>query len=116
MPDVQALDNRIAQLEGIVRAQKENLKHWRSESDRDNGIIARLRTELHRRKHQPFEYDPSEQTMEDRVASWVISRIGQEHMKSSERAVRLLEEAVELCQSEGIQLALIQRQAEIRVL
>lgn len=36
------LDNWICKLEGIVRANKEALNHWRSESDRDAGKIQRL--------------------------------------------------------------------------
>ena len=41
-------------------------------------------------------------TLERRVANWVESRIGKSHMQSKERAMRLLEEAIELAQAEGI--------------
>lgn len=41
-------------------------------------------------------------TLEGRVAEWVHTRIGPEHMHPRERAMRLLEEAVELAQAEGI--------------
>lgn len=105
------LENRIAHLEGVVRAQNENLKHWRAESDRDAGIIARLKSELYKRKHQPFEYDQDEPSFEDRVAAWVTTRIGPEHMQSAERAMRLLEEAMELAQAEGIDIFKVVRQA-----
>jgi len=39
---------------------------------------------------------------ESRVADWVNTRIGPAHMHRRERAMRLLEEALELAQSEGI--------------
>lgn len=40
--------------------------------------------------------------LQNRVKFWIITRIGADHMHSRERAMRLLEEAVELAQSEGI--------------
>jgi hypothetical protein len=49
-------------------------------------------------------------TMEQRVAEWVVSRIGSAGMDRRERALRLLEEAVELAQAEGITLAQVARQ------
>lgn len=41
-------------------------------------------------------------TLENRMKKWVVTRIGVDHMQPKERAMRLLEEAVELAQSEGI--------------
>jgi hypothetical protein len=40
--------------------------------------------------------------LEHRAAEWVVTRIGIDHMQSRERAMRLLEEAFELAQAEGI--------------
>lgn len=40
--------------------------------------------------------------LENRMKKWVVSRIGVDHMQPKERAMRLLEEAIELAQSEGI--------------
>lgn len=40
--------------------------------------------------------------LQQRVAAWVRSRIGDEHMQPKERAMRLLEEACELAQAHGI--------------
>ena len=40
--------------------------------------------------------------LQSRVAEWVRTRIGESHLHPRERAMRLLEEAVELAQSEGI--------------
>ena len=48
--------------------------------------------------------------LESRVRSWVESRIGVEHMQPKERAMRLLEEAVELVQAEGIDIDLAAKQ------
>ncbi len=39
---------------------------------------------------------------EVRAANWVVNRIGEDHMQPRERAMRLLEEAIELAQAEGI--------------
>ncbi len=54
------------------------------------------------RKHQPFEYDPTSVSLEDRVAHWVRTRLGAENLHHRERSMRLLEEAIELAQAEGI--------------
>lgn len=43
--------------------------------------------------------------LEERVAEWVRTRIGEAHMHRKERSMRLLEEAVELVQAEGIDYA-----------
>lgn len=40
--------------------------------------------------------------LENRVESWVRTRLGDDHMNRRERAMRLVEEAVELAQAEGI--------------
>src|SRR4051812_385355 len=45
---------------------------------------------------------PNPRSLEERVADWIVTRIGPEHMNSRERAMRGLEEQVELAQSEGI--------------
>jgi len=44
-------------------------------------------------------------SLENRVADWVRTRIGPEHMNRRERAMRLLEEVVELAQAEGVTFA-----------
>lgn len=64
-----------------------------------------------RKRDMPEPVLAGGETMEDRVAAWVRSRIGEDHMYSRERAMRLLEEAVELAQAEGIQIGMIERQA-----
>lgn len=51
-------------------------------------------------------------TLEARVKQWVETRIGDKHMASGERAMRLLEEAIELAQAEGITLDMVNRQAD----
>lgn len=48
--------------------------------------------------------------LQKRVMEWVRTRIGPEHTHSRERAMRLLEEAVELAQAEGIFIESVQRQ------
>jgi len=50
-------------------------------------------------------------TLEDRMKEWVISRIGVEHMNPRERAMRLLEEAIELAQAEGVSEGQVTAQA-----
>jgi hypothetical protein len=49
-------------------------------------------------------------TLEKRVEHWVITRIGAEHMHRRERAMRLLEEAIELSQAEDITEDMVNRQ------
>lgn len=49
---------------------------------------------------------------ESRVANWVCTRIGPKHMRPRERAMRLLEEAIELAQAEGITAEQVSRQVE----
>jgi hypothetical protein len=53
-------------------------------------------------------------TLESRVANWIRTRIGESpvHMQSKERAMRLVEEAVELAQAEGITVGMCHRQVE----
>jgi hypothetical protein len=50
--------------------------------------------------------------LEKRVAAWVCSRIGVAHMHPRERAMRLLEESIELAQAEGITAEQVARQAD----
>lgn len=50
--------------------------------------------------------------LEDRVAYWVRTRIGDAHMAPKERAMRLLEEAVELVQAEGITQEMVLKQVD----
>jgi len=51
-------------------------------------------------------------SLEVRISNWVRTRIGPEHMHPRERAMRLLEEAVELAQAEGITADQAHRQIE----
>jgi hypothetical protein len=55
---------------------------------------------------------PVQLSLEERVAAWVRTCIGEAHMHSRERAMRLLEEAVELAQAEGITAALVAKQVQ----
>ena len=41
-------------------------------------------------------------SQQTRVKEWIASRLGPEHMTPRERALRVLEEALELAQSEGV--------------
>jgi len=50
---------------------------------------------------KPME-SPREMILEHRVESWVRTRLGASQMDRGERAFRLLEEAIELCQTEGV--------------
>lgn len=50
--------------------------------------------------------------LQNRVEDWIKTRIGQSHMQPRERAMRLLEEAIELAQSEGITEDMVRDQAE----
>lgn len=50
--------------------------------------------------------------LEVRVADWVRTRIGNDHMNPRERAMRLLEEASELAQSEGVTLEQARKQID----
>jgi hypothetical protein len=50
--------------------------------------------------------------LECRVAEWVRTRIGADHLQPRERAMRLLEEAAELAQAEGITSDLAIKQLE----
>jgi hypothetical protein len=49
--------------------------------------------------------------LESRFARWIESRIGADHMHSKERAMRNLEESIELAQAEGITQGAVNRQA-----
>jgi hypothetical protein len=51
-------------------------------------------------------------TLEYRMMRWVCSRIGADHMQPKERAMRLLEESIELAQAEGITLQQVGKQVE----
>jgi hypothetical protein len=51
-------------------------------------------------------------SLEQRVAEWVRTRIGDAHMQPKERAMRLLEEAIELAQAEGITQEQVYQQTE----
>lgn len=65
--------------------------------------ITRLRIQLDGgQKHQPFEYDPRPLTIEEQAIHWVRTAIGAQSATPAERALRLLEEAMELAQAEGI--------------
>lgn len=50
--------------------------------------------------------------LEQRTAAWVRTRIGERHMHSRERAMRLLEEAIELAQAENISSDAVRRQVD----
>lgn len=80
-------DREIYRLNGVVRSLTESLDHWRKQFDAEYAEVLRLNLEM---------------SLESRVAAWVCSRIGPEYMASKERAMRCLEEAVELAQAEGI--------------
>ena|SRR5579864_8361452 len=49
-------------------------------------------------------------TLEERVEYWIVTRIGAENAHRRERAMRLLEEAVELAQAEGVTEEMVNRQ------
>jgi hypothetical protein len=49
--------------------------------------------------------------LEKRAEIWVRTRIGDAHMHPRERAMRLLEEAIELAQAEGISFEQVRAQA-----
>jgi hypothetical protein len=72
-----------------------------------------MAAELERRKRAAENGAESgeDASLEARVAEWVRTRIGPEHMNTRERAMRLLEEAVELAQAEGITAELVGKQA-----
>jgi len=57
-------------------------------------------------------YAPVPYTLESRVQEWVISRLGEDHMYSPERAMRLFEETAELVQAEGIDRDAAHRQVD----
>ncbi len=80
------LQQEVYRLNGIIRSQVDSLNHWRKAFDTTQ--------------------------LEARVRSWVEERIGKDHMAPRERAMRLLEEAIELCQAEGIQADLVAKQCE----
>jgi hypothetical protein len=50
--------------------------------------------------------------LEVRVAVWVKTRLGPDHMQRRERAMRLLEEAIELAQAEGLTIDQVVKQAD----
>lgn len=52
-----------------------------------------------------------EKDLEDRVAEWIRTRVGEANAHRRERAMRLLEEAVELAQAEGITETQVSRQS-----
>jgi hypothetical protein len=51
----------------------------------------------------------SERSLGKRILSWVESIFGKESITSRERATRVVEEAIELAQAEGISLCLLQK-------
>lgn len=73
---VELEEHELYRLRGVVRSYTEALNHWRQAFDQTH--------------------------LENRVREWVVSRIGPEHMTTRERAMRLLEEAIELAQAEGV--------------
>lgn len=48
--------------------------------------------------------------IEGAVGEWVATRLGPQHTTSKERAMRLLEESIELAQAEGIEMELALKQ------
>lgn len=50
--------------------------------------------------------------LEERVAEWIRTRIGEANSHRRERAMRCLEEAVELAQAEGIGIDLVRKQVD----
>ncbi len=92
--------NQLAWENEVLRADNERMKDVlqlaREASNQD--------LELSRTTSIPYY-------LESRVATWIRSRIGADHMHAKERAMRLLEEAIELAQSEGITQGQVNRQA-----
>jgi hypothetical protein len=81
------LRNEIHRLKAIVRSQVDALNYWRA------------------------VYDATVPgAFEARVRAWIESRIGIEHMHPKERAMQLLEEAIELAQAEGIDIDMVAKQ------
>lgn len=50
--------------------------------------------------------------IEGGVGDWVSTRLGPQHTRSKERAMRLLEESIELAQAEGIAIDMVTKQVE----
>lgn len=112
---------RIAELEGALqRIQSKLLTVQCAKPDCDGIIgfvldivVALVATDA---PHAPTEAEaadmgsPVEISLETRVADWVITRIGLDHMASPERAMRLLEESVELAQAEGLTESQVNKQ------
>ena len=81
-----SLQQRVWQLEHVVAELNKSLIYWRR------------------------VYDGTQ--LEAGVREWVSSRLGKDHNSPQERAMRLLEEVVELAQSEGIPLELVTEQVK----
>ncbi len=86
--------------------QKNNELAW--ENARLSQELLTVKDTLERARAQANEYLEQVRTAtlpgyaEVRAANWVVNRIGEDHMQPRERAMRLLEEAIELAQAEGI--------------
>ncbi len=86
--------------------QKNNELAW--ENARLSQELLTVKDTLERARAQANEYLEQVRTAtlpgyaEVRAANWVVSRVGEDHMQPRERAMRLLEEAIELAQAEGV--------------
>lgn len=72
---IERLSDKIAGLEGIVRANKEALNHWRSESDRDAGKIQRLEKALTESNGELFNERADNRRLEERIAEFEKARV-----------------------------------------
>ncbi|MGA2270304.1 MAG: hypothetical protein ABSH44_17670 [Bryobacteraceae bacterium] len=78
--------------------------------DRERELLEVNNLELERRRRAERERDNMRAIwerawktgLEERVAEWIRTRIGEPNLHHKERAMRLLEEALELAQAEGI--------------
>lgn len=68
----------------------------------DAALISEENTTLRAQFEAERANHPDARRLQERVAEWVRTRIGPAHMDRKERAMRLLEEAIELAQAEGI--------------
>lgn len=100
----------------FVRTEEDWQARERELLAENNRLLERARAaedRLHHLLHgrvkapQPFEYDPDVDYLEDRAIAWVRSRIGAVATSPAERALRLLEEVLELAQAESLNPAVV---------
>lgn len=98
---IAALETENERLAGIVRANKEALNHWRSESDRDAGKIQRLDKALQTLALSLEDERADNRRLQKRIVEFELARVADGKARGEAwRRVNAAEEAVRLAMAD----------------